>query len=44
MKQLGAVILFLYLLTMAFTSAAMQLEDDLYLDKEVIETRTRLER
>ncbi|XP_069695648.1 pigment-dispersing hormone peptides [Periplaneta americana] len=35
MKQLAAVILFLYLLRMAFTSPAIQLEDDRYLDKEM---------
>ncbi|KDR21015.1 Pigment-dispersing factor [Zootermopsis nevadensis] len=34
MKQLGAVILFFYLLTTEFTSAAIQLEDNRYLDKE----------
>jgi hypothetical protein len=44
MKQLGAVMLFLYLLTMAFTSPAIQVEDGRYLDQEVIETRTRVER
>ncbi|PSN52637.1 Pigment-dispersing hormone peptide [Blattella germanica] len=34
MKHLGTIILFLYLLRMAFTSPAIQLEDDRYMDKE----------
>jgi hypothetical protein len=36
MKQLGAVVLFLCLLRMAFTSSAIQVEDGRYLDPEVI--------
>jgi NO-binding membrane sensor protein with MHYT domain len=35
MKQLGAVMLFLCLLRMAFTSPAIQVEDGRYLDQEV---------
>jgi hypothetical protein len=44
MKQLGAVMLFLCLLRMAFTSPAIQVEDGRYLDQEVIQTRTRVKR
>jgi hypothetical protein len=36
MKQLGAVMLFLCLLKMAFTASANQVEDGRYLDPEVI--------
>jgi hypothetical protein len=36
MKHLGAVMLFLCLLRMAFTSSAIQVEDGRYLDPEVI--------
>jgi hypothetical protein len=43
MKQLSAILLFLCFLRLAFTSPAIQLEEDQYLDKEVSATKTSME-